>query len=68
MSSPAKPEDTKSKPQDAPAELTAVVDDLLNSLSQKFATVSSEIFEKMDAMSKRLDAIEAALSSSGSGK
>ena len=30
----------------APAELSAVVDDLLNSLSNKFAGVSSEIFAK----------------------
>src|ERR1700733_1954196 len=30
----------------APAELSAVVDELLNSLSNKFAGVSSEIFAK----------------------
>ncbi|KIN05004.1 hypothetical protein OIDMADRAFT_17807, partial [Oidiodendron maius Zn] len=38
----------------APAELSAVVDELLNSLSNKFAGVSSEIFAKMDEMSRRL--------------
>jgi heat shock factor-binding protein 1 len=37
------------------------VDDLLNSLSTKFASVSSEIFEKIEAMSKRLDQMEATL-------
>ncbi|RYO94423.1 hypothetical protein DL766_002771 [Monosporascus sp. MC13-8B] len=42
-------------------ELTIVVEDLLNSLSSKFAGVSSEIFAKMDEMSKRLDNLEAAL-------
>jgi hypothetical protein len=31
---------------DAPAELTAVVDELLNSLSARFSSVSSEIFSK----------------------
>ncbi|KAI5811004.1 hypothetical protein DFH27DRAFT_605090 [Peziza echinospora] len=49
---------------DAPAELTAQVDELLNSLSTKFATVSAEMLQKMDAMSKRLDQMEAALSNS----
>ncbi|KAK9773789.1 putative Heat shock factor-binding protein 1 [Seiridium cardinale] len=42
-------------------ELTAVVEDLLNSLSNKFAGVSSEIFAKMDEMSRRLDNLEASL-------
>ncbi|KAH6680538.1 putative heat shock factor-binding protein 1 [Halenospora varia] len=45
----------------APAELSAVVDELLNSLSNKFAGVSSEIFAKMDEMSRRLDNLEAQL-------
>ncbi|RYP35796.1 hypothetical protein DL767_003651 [Monosporascus sp. MG133] len=45
-------------------ELTIVVEDLLNSLSSKFAGVSSEIFAKMDEMSKRLDNLEAALQAS----
>ncbi|KAL2075616.1 hypothetical protein VTL71DRAFT_559 [Oculimacula yallundae] len=47
----------------APAELSAVVDELLNSLSNKFAGVSSEIFAKMDEMSRRLDNLEATLQS-----
>ncbi|KAI1753454.1 heat shock factor binding protein 1-domain-containing protein [Xylaria castorea] len=42
-------------------ELTAVVEELLNSLSNKFTTVSGEIFAKMDEMSRRLDNLEAAL-------
>ncbi|KAI1326810.1 heat shock factor binding protein 1-domain-containing protein [Xylariaceae sp. FL0255] len=42
-------------------ELTAVVEELLNSLSNKFASVSSEMFTKMDEMSRRLDNLEAAL-------
>ncbi|KAH6648954.1 heat shock factor-binding protein [Truncatella angustata] len=52
-------------PDKAPAnssdELTAVVEDLLNSLSNKFAGVSTEIFAKMDEMSRRLDNLETAL-------
>ncbi|MCJ1298695.1 hypothetical protein MMC08_001485 [Hypocenomyce scalaris] len=47
--------------EDAPAELTAVVDDLLNGLSTKFSAVSAEIFAKMDDMSRRLDTLEAAI-------
>ncbi|KAK4227075.1 heat shock factor binding protein 1-domain-containing protein [Podospora fimiseda] len=46
---------------DARAELTAQVEDLLNTLSNKFAGVSSEIFAKMDEMSRRLDNLEAQL-------
>ncbi|KAI1312806.1 heat shock factor binding protein 1-domain-containing protein [Xylaria venustula] len=42
-------------------ELTIQVEELLNSLSSKFTTVSSEIFAKMDEMSRRLDNLEAAL-------
>jgi len=56
-------EESKSKPSDAPAELIAVVDDLLDSLSKKFATVSTEIFDRMDAINKRLDAMEQMLNS-----
>ncbi|OAA61114.1 heat shock factor-binding protein [Niveomyces insectorum RCEF 264] len=48
---------------DARADLTAQLDDLLNTLSNKFAGVSSEIFAKMDEMSRRLDNIEASLKS-----
>ncbi|KAL2179128.1 heat shock factor binding protein 1 [Thermothelomyces heterothallicus CBS 202.75] len=46
---------------EARGELTAQVDDLLNTLSNKFASVSSEIFAKMDEMSRRLDNLEAQL-------
>jgi len=61
---------TGSNDVSAPAELSAVVDELLNSLSNKFAGVSSEIFAKMDEMSRRLDNLEATLQNStdGSGK
>ncbi|TAQ90257.1 hypothetical protein B7494_g1447 [Chlorociboria aeruginascens] len=52
----------------APAELSAVVDELLNSISNKFAGVSSEIFAKMDEMSRRLDNLEAILQSNADGK
>ncbi|KAI1435987.1 heat shock factor binding protein 1-domain-containing protein [Xylaria sp. CBS 124048] len=45
----------------SPDELTAVVEELLNSLSSKFSTVSNELFAKMDEMSRRLDDLEAAL-------
>ncbi|KAI0112667.1 heat shock factor binding protein 1-domain-containing protein [Hypoxylon sp. NC0597] len=45
-------------------ELTAVVEELLNTLSNKFSGVSSEIFAKMDEMSRRLDNLEAALRAS----
>ncbi|KAI0833039.1 heat shock factor binding protein 1-domain-containing protein [Hypoxylon sp. FL0890] len=45
-------------------ELTAVVEDLLNTLSNKFSGVSAEIFAKMDEMSRRLDTLEAALQAS----
>ncbi|KAK4467120.1 hypothetical protein QBC42DRAFT_257743 [Cladorrhinum samala] len=50
-----------SSSDDARAELTAQVEDLLNTLSNKFAGVSSEIFAKMDEMSRRLDNLEAQL-------
>ncbi|KAG8630981.1 hypothetical protein KVT40_000121 [Elsinoe batatas] len=48
----------------APAELTAVVEDLLNQLTNKFSTVSSEMLSKMDDMSKRLDNLEAIIQQS----
>ncbi|KAF7553642.1 hypothetical protein G7046_g7049 [Stylonectria norvegica] len=50
--------------EDARADVTAAVEDLLNSLSNKFAGVSSEIFAKMDEMSRRLDNLESALQES----
>ncbi|KAK3359988.1 hypothetical protein B0T25DRAFT_564945 [Lasiosphaeria hispida] len=46
---------------DAHAELTAQLEELLNTLSNKFAGVSSEIFAKMDEMSRRLDNLESQL-------
>ncbi|KAK3937668.1 heat shock factor-binding protein 1 [Diplogelasinospora grovesii] len=58
------------KSEDASAELTAHIEDLLNTLSNKFAGVSSEIFAKMDEMSRRLDNLESQLMSNkdkGSG-
>ncbi|KAI9856523.1 MAG: hypothetical protein M1813_008901 [Trichoglossum hirsutum] len=55
-------------PGDAPAELTAVVDELLNSLSSRFSSVSSEIFSKMDEMSRRLDSLEANLQANGTNQ
>jgi len=48
---------------DAPSELTAVVDELLNSLTVKFSSVSTEILAKMDEMSRRLDNLETTLQS-----
>ncbi|KAE8451004.1 hypothetical protein EG329_005444 [Mollisiaceae sp. DMI_Dod_QoI] len=51
----------------APAELSAVVDELLNTLSNKFAGVSSEIFAKMDEMARRLDNLETQLQSGTQG-
>ncbi|KAK0392356.1 hypothetical protein NLU13_1851 [Sarocladium strictum] len=50
--------------EDANADVTAAVEELLNSLSSKFAGVSSEIFAKMDEMSRRIDTLEAALQES----
>ncbi|KAG9246743.1 heat shock factor binding protein 1-domain-containing protein [Calycina marina] len=51
----------------AQAELSVVVDELLYTLSNKFAGISSEIFAKMDEMSRRLDNLEATIQS-GDGK
>ncbi|KAK7427138.1 hypothetical protein QQZ08_006407 [Neonectria magnoliae] len=52
---------TDGPPDETRADVTAAVEDLLNSLSNKFAGVSSEIFAKMDEMSRRLDNLEASL-------
>jgi len=41
--------------------LDAVVDELLDGLNRKFASVSLEIYEKIEAMSRRLDAMESSL-------
>ncbi|KAI8958911.1 heat shock factor binding protein 1-domain-containing protein [Daldinia sp. FL1419] len=56
-----KTEDTKKQAGNSSDELTTVVEELLNSLSSKFDGVSSEIFAKMDDMSRRLDNLEASL-------
>ncbi|KAK7966041.1 uncharacterized protein PG986_000318 [Apiospora aurea] len=68
MSSNKKPETNNTSAASSPNkegtpsdELTVVVEELLNSLSNKFAGVSSEIFAKMDEMSRRLDNLESAL-------
>ncbi|KAJ4145485.1 hypothetical protein LMH87_004334 [Akanthomyces muscarius] len=46
---------------DAPTEFNAAVEELLNTIQNKFAGVSSEIFAKLDDMSSRLDKLEAEL-------
>ena len=50
---------------DAPSELTAAVDDLLETVRSKFSTATTEMLAKMDDMSRRLDNLEAVLRSSG---
>ncbi|KAG9235887.1 heat shock factor binding protein 1-domain-containing protein [Amylocarpus encephaloides] len=45
----------------APGELSDLIDQLLNDLSNKFASVSSELFAKMDEMSRRIDSLEASI-------
>ncbi|KAF2238893.1 heat shock factor binding protein 1 [Viridothelium virens] len=51
----------------APAELTAVVDELLQQLQSKFSNISSDLLAKMDDMSRRLDNLEATIQASNSG-
>ncbi|KAJ5529017.1 hypothetical protein N7527_002410 [Penicillium freii] len=51
---------------DAQGQLTAAVDDLLNELQSKFDNVSTEMFGKLDDMTKRLDELEASLAASSS--
>ncbi|KAM3435815.1 hypothetical protein MY1884_007139 [Beauveria asiatica] len=46
---------------DARTEFNAAVEELLNTIQNKFAGVSSEIFAKLDDMSSRLDKLEAEL-------
>ncbi|KAJ5817679.1 Heat shock factor binding 1 [Penicillium robsamsonii] len=46
---------------DAQGQLAAAVDDLLNELQSKFDAVSTEMFGKLDDMTKRLDELEASL-------
>ncbi|KAH6892096.1 heat shock factor binding protein 1 [Thelonectria olida] len=52
---------TEVAPEDGPADVQSAVEELLNSLSNKFAGVSSEIFARMDEMQRRIDNLEAAL-------
>jgi len=47
--------------EEASAELSAVVDQLLNDLTDKFKRLSDEVFAKMDEMSRRLDNLEASI-------
>ncbi|KAJ5874271.1 uncharacterized protein N7529_002701 [Penicillium soppii] len=51
---------------DAQGQLHAAVDDLLNELQSKFDNVSTEMFSKLDDMTKRLDDLEASLIASSS--
>ncbi|KAL6849535.1 hypothetical protein ACO1O0_009076 [Amphichorda felina] len=51
----------KQNSDEARPDVTAAVDELLNTISNKFANVSSEIFAKMDEMSRRIDKLEAEL-------
>ncbi|KAJ4306386.1 hypothetical protein N0V88_001186 [Collariella sp. IMI 366227] len=62
------PNQTANTNDDARGELTAQLEDLLNTLSNKFAGVSSEIFAKMDEMSRRLDNLEAQLTANRDNK
>ncbi|KAJ5122271.1 hypothetical protein N7448_003403 [Penicillium atrosanguineum] len=50
---------------DAQGQLTAAVDELLDQLQSKFDNVSKEVFGKLDDMTRRLDELEASLTSSG---
>jgi len=55
---------TSDNAKDTPTDnisLDAVVDELLDGLNRKFASVSLEIYEKIEAMSRRLDAMESSL-------
>ncbi|KAJ5312516.1 hypothetical protein N7508_003346, partial [Penicillium antarcticum] len=49
---------------DAQGQLTAAVDELLDQLQSKFENVSTEMFGKLDDMTKRLDELEASLTAS----
>ncbi|KAG5513687.1 hypothetical protein PMAC_000725 [Pneumocystis sp. 'macacae'] len=46
---------------DAAYDIVSTVDSLLEQLSHKFENLSVEILEKMDKMTKQLDALEASL-------
>lgn len=46
---------------DPTTELSREIDELLNKLTDKFSSVSTELFAKMDEMATRLDALESSL-------
>ncbi|CCJ28608.1 unnamed protein product [Pneumocystis jirovecii] len=46
---------------DAAYDIVSTVDSLLEQLSHKFENLSTEILEKMDKMTKQLDALETSL-------
>ncbi|OQD74856.1 hypothetical protein PENDEC_c009G01989 [Penicillium decumbens] len=50
---------------DTQGQLTAAVDELLDQLQSKFDNVSKEVFGKLDDMTRRLDELEASLTSIG---
>ncbi|KKK17748.1 hypothetical protein ARAM_001360 [Aspergillus rambellii] len=50
---------------DAQGEFAAAVDELLDQLQHKFDTVSREMSGKLDDMTRRLDELEASLSTAG---
>ncbi|KAE8331637.1 heat shock factor binding protein 1-domain-containing protein [Aspergillus sergii] len=50
---------------DAQGQLAAAVDDLLDQLQHKFDNVSREMFGKLDDMARRLDELEASLTTVG---
>ncbi|PVF95133.1 hypothetical protein CPB86DRAFT_788321 [Serendipita vermifera] len=58
-SSPLGP--TKVEEITSPHELTAFVEQLLNQIEAKFDDMSTQILEKMNAMSTRVDTLEAAI-------
>ncbi|KAJ5101807.1 hypothetical protein NUU61_004029 [Penicillium alfredii] len=51
---------------DPQGQLTAAVDELLHQLQSKFDNVSQEMFGKLDDMTRRLDELEASLTTSSS--
>ncbi|KAI1772875.1 hypothetical protein F4818DRAFT_443755 [Hypoxylon cercidicola] len=65
MSSPKKTDDSNKASSNGADEVAAMVEELLESLSTKFDGVSSEMFAKMDDMSRRLEKLELVLQTSG---
>jgi len=49
---------TTQNPGEVSAELIAEVDNLVNTLSNKLAGLSSELFARMDDMARRMDNLE----------